>query len=190
VDPVTAQQNFKFALNALYSVLEPARTAGAESAYIVRDGAAYGIRPSADLWIDVDQFLKEVKASRSDPDRMERALALYQGEYLPDARYEAWAIAERERLAMIFLENADRLTERLLEEARYEDAIDLCQRMLAQDNCWERAYRHLMIAYHGLGDYGQIARVYRRCVQTLREELDVDPAPETKALFRTLSASG
>jgi hypothetical protein len=24
----------------------------------------------------------------------------------------------------------------------------------------------------------------------LREELDVDPAPETKALFRTLSASG
>jgi DNA-binding SARP family transcriptional activator len=62
--------------------------------------------------------------------------------------------------------------------------------MLAQDNCWERAYRHLMIAYHGLGDYGQIARVHRRCVQTLREELDVDPAPETKALFRTLSASG
>uniref|UniRef100_A0A7C1JMH0 Transcriptional regulator n=1 Tax=Caldilinea aerophila TaxID=133453 RepID=A0A7C1JMH0_9CHLR len=187
-DPVTAQQNFKFALNALYSALEPGRKAGAESAYIVRDGTTYGLRPHADLWIDVDQFLREVKVARGDPERLERALALYQGDYLPDARYEAWAIAERERLAMIFLENADRLVEHLLEEARYEDAIELCQHMLAQDNCWERAYRYLMMAYHRLGDYGQIARVYRRCVQTLHEELDVDPAPETKALFRLLSA--
>jgi len=185
-DPITAQQNFKIALNALYSVLEPGRTAGAESAYVIRDGASYGIRPYADLWIDADQFVREIKAARGDPDRLQHALALYQGEYLPDARYETWAAGERERLATIFLENADRLAEQLIDRARYGEAIDLCQRILAQDNCWERAYRHLMSAYHGLGDRGQIARTYQTCCQALREELDVEPAPETNALYARL----
>ena len=69
---------------------------------------------------------------------------------------------------------------------RYSEAIDLCQRILSQDNCWERAYRQLMLAYHGLGDRGQVARAYQRCVQTLRQELDVDPAPETVALWERL----
>ena len=187
-DPVTAQQNFKIALNALYQVLEPARAAGADSAYILREGSTYVLRPHADLWLDADEFLAAVKAARRQPELLHTALALYQGEYLPDARYETWAAGERERLAAIFLENADKRVERLLEQADYAAAIDLCQRILSQDNCWERAYRHLMLAYSGLGDRGQLARTYQRCVQTLREELDVDPAPETAALWLRLKA--
>lgn len=185
-DPSTALQNFKIALNALYSVLEPGRKAGAESAYVLRDGASYGLRPNADIWIDADHFVRETRSARNDPAQLQRALALYQGEYLPDARYETWAAGERERLATIFLESADRLVEHLLDRAHFVQVIDLCQRILAQDNCWERAYRHLMSAYHGLGDHGQIARTYQRCVQTLREELDVAPAPETEALYARL----
>jgi DNA-binding SARP family transcriptional activator len=185
-DPGAAQQNFKIALNALYQVLEPARDSGADSAYILRDGTTYVMRPHADLWIDADQFLVDVKVARGEPYLLQQALALYQGEYLPDARYETWAAGERERLAAMFLESADKLVERLLEQALYSDAIDLCQRILSQDNCWERAYRHLMLAYNGLGDRGQVARAYQRCVQTLRQELDVDPAPETEALYARL----
>lgn len=186
-DPGAAQQNFKIALNALYQVLEPARDPGAESAYILREGTAYGLRPHADLWLDADAFLAAVKAARGRLAALQDALALYQGEYLPDARYETWAAAERERLAAIFLESADTLVERLIEQARPGEAIDLCQRILAQDNCWERAYRHLMLAFHALGDRGQVARAYQRCVQTLRDELDVDPAPETQALYAKLT---
>ncbi len=186
-DPGAAQQNFKIALNSLYQVLEPARDAGADSAYILREGSTYVMRPHADLWIDADQFLSDLKAARGTPDALPRALALYQGEYLPDARYETWAAGERERLAAIFLESADKLVESLTGQARYGEAIDLCQRILSQDNCWERAYRHLMLAYHGLGDRGQVARTYQRCVQTLRQELDVDPAPETEALYARLT---
>ena len=186
-DPGAAQQNFKIALNSLYQVLEPARDAGADSAYILREGSTYVMRPHADLWIDADQFLSDLKAARGTPDALPRALALYQGEYLPDARYETWAAGERERLAAIFLESADKLVESLTGQARYGEAIDLCQRILSQDNCWERAYRHLMLAYHGLGDRGQVARTYQRCVQALRQELDVDPAPETEALYARLT---
>jgi DNA-binding SARP family transcriptional activator len=130
--------------------------------------------------------VKVVKHPLPGLDSTLQALALYQGEYLPDARYETWAAGERERLAAIFLEAADKLSEHLIADARYSEAIDLCQRILSQDNCWERAYRNLMASYYKLGDRGQVARTYQRCVQTLREELDVAPAPETKALYERL----
>jgi hypothetical protein len=138
-DPLTAQQNFKIALNALYGVLEPRREPGAESAYIVREGSTYSLRPHADLRLDADQFVEAVRAAHGETAALGAALALYGGEYLPDARYETWAAGERERLAAIFLQSADTLAERLIAAGRPAEAIDLCRRILDQDNCWERA---------------------------------------------------
>jgi DNA-binding SARP family transcriptional activator len=187
VDPATAQRNFKITLNALYQALEPEREPGSESAFIFREGTTYSLRPNADLCLDADQFVQAVRhASPSDFDLLQRAVALYQGEYLPDTLYETWAAEERERLATLFLESADLLAEMLIERKCYSEVIDLCQRILAQDNCWERAYRHLMLAYDHLGNRGQVGRTYQHCIQTLREELDVSPAPETEGLYQRL----
>lgn len=186
-DPVTAQRNFKITLNALYQALEPERAPGADSAFILREGSTYSLRPTADLWLDAEEFMQHTRRSLGrDLDELQRAVALYQGEYLPDSLYETWAAEERERLAALFLETADHLVETMLQQSRYIEAIELAQRVLAQDNCWERAYRHLMIAYDKLGDRGQVGRTYQRCVQVLRQELDVSPAPETCALYETL----
>lgn len=186
-DPATAQRNFKSTLNALYQVLEPERDPGSDSAFILREGSTYTLRPHADLWLDAEEFMQCARRSSGrDLDELQRAVALYQGEYLPDALYETWAAEERERLAALFLETCDHLVETMLQQSRYAEAIELAQRVLTQDNCWERAYRHLMIAYARLGDRGQVGRTYQRCVQVLREELDVSPAPETHALYQTL----
>jgi LuxR family transcriptional regulator, maltose regulon positive regulatory protein len=195
LDPATAQRNFKVTLNTLYHVLEPEREPGSESAYIIREGTTYGMRPGMDLWLDTDAFCSALACAANLSDEQpalaatefERALQFYQGEYLPEARYEVWAAAERERLAVLFLRSADRLSELYIQEARFQEAIDLSQRILGSDNCWERAYRHQMLAYHRLGDRGQVARTYQRCMQTLRKELDVAPAPETETLYTALT---
>jgi ATP/maltotriose-dependent transcriptional regulator MalT/DNA-binding SARP family transcriptional activator len=189
-DPVTAQRNFKITLNTLYQVLEPEREAGSESAFIFREGSTYGLRPSADLWLDAEEFSKAAKAAKENPAWLQKAMELYKGEYLPDTLYETWAAEESERLSTLFLECADRLAEILVGKKRFGEAVDLCQRILGQDNCWERAYRHLMLAYDGLGDRGQVGRTYQRCVQTLRDELDVSPAPETQKLYEQLVGNG
>jgi DNA-binding SARP family transcriptional activator len=196
-DPAAAGRNFKVTLNTLYHVLEPERDPGSESAFIGREGSSYSLRPGADLWIDAEQFAALVARTQAPsgltPSEaiplLEEALALYKGDYLPEALYETWAAGERERLAVLFLSAADRLAELYLDSACYDRAIDVCHRILTADNCWERAYRYLMVAYHGLGNRGQIARVYQRCVQNLREELDVSPAVETAALFASLTDS-
>jgi ATP/maltotriose-dependent transcriptional regulator MalT/DNA-binding SARP family transcriptional activator len=187
-DAATAQRNFKIILNALYQVLEPEREPGSDSAYIQREGTIYSLRPGADIWLDAEQFIQAARLAASNPDLdlLQRAVDLYPGEYLPETLYETWAAEERELLATVFLECADKLTEFYLQQNCYTDVIELCQRTLAQDNCWERAYRHLMLAYSHLKDRGQVGRTYQRCVQTLREELDVSPAPETEKLYQTL----
>jgi DNA-binding SARP family transcriptional activator len=40
-----------------------------------------------------------------------------------------------------------------------------------------------------LGDHGQAARAYHRCVEALREELEVPPSAETEQFYRTLIAN-
>lgn len=189
-DAATAQRNFKITLNTLYQVLEPDRDAGSDSAFIVRDGTTYTLRLNADLWLDSDHFTRltreGLKSTSNSMTMLEKAVALYRGEYLPDSLYESWAAEERERLATFFLEAADKLCELYIQNNRYTETIDLCQRILTRDNCWERAYRHLMLAYNALGDRGQLARIYQRCQQTLKDELDVPPSQETQDLYKNL----
>ena len=189
-DRATAQRNFKITLNTLYQTLEPEREPGSELAFILREGTIYSLRPGADIWLDTEQFTEAVHraASTPDPGLLQRAVSLYPGEYLSETLYETWAAEERERLAALFLETADRLADMLIQRENYSEAIDLSQRILSQDNCWERAYRHLMLAYDRLGDRGQVGRTYQKCVQTLREELDVSPAPETEKLYEELTS--
>jgi LuxR family maltose regulon positive regulatory protein len=192
-DPISARRSFKSTLNTLYQVLEPEREPGSDSAFIMREGSTYALRPHADICLDADQFIRLVQQSGMNTapsiPLLQQAIDLYQGEYLPDTLYETWAAEERERLAATYLQTADRLSERLLEDQQYSQVIDLCQRILAQDDCWERAYRHLMVAYHHLGDHGQLARAYQRCAQTLQDELEVLPSAETTSLYKELIGS-
>lgn len=186
-DMATAHRNFKIALNTLYQVLEPERDPGSDSAFIFRDGTTYALRPHADMWVDAEKFSMLVRqAGKTDAERLQSAIELYRGDYLPESVYEPWVAEERERLASLFLESADRLTEMLIAREQFAEVIDLSQRILARDKCWERAYRHLMYAYHRLGDRGQLGRAYQRCMQALREELDVSPSPETQELYERL----
>lgn len=189
-DQATAQRNFKITLNTLYQVLEPDRDPGSDSAFIVRDGTTYTLRPHADLWLDADQFVRAAREGlRSVPahlQSLEQAVAMYHGDYLPDALYETWASEERRQLSVMFFEAADKLASLYLQAQRYPEAIDLSQRVLLRDNCSERAYRHMMTAYNGLGDRGQLARTYQRCLQTLKDELDVMPSQETQDLYKIL----
>ncbi len=193
-NPEASDRNFKVALSSLYRVLEPNRTAGSESAYIIRDDSRYYLRPEADLWLDVDEFISLVQLGESLQEispleavaAFEKAVDLYLGDFLPDIRYETWAATKREQLSVIYLQTADHLCEHYLASQNPEQVIQLCQEIIAEDNCWERAYRHLMAAYDQLGDHGQVARTYQRCVDALQQELDISPSPETLASFQNL----
>ncbi len=111
------------------------------------------------------------------------AVDLYAGDYLPDALYEDWVSAERERLLTLYLSGASRLAELLLQRREEQEVITLAESILARDRCWEEAYRILMLAYDRRGNRPQAVRAYHRCTSALREELDLDPMPETTRFY-------
>lgn len=191
--PSIAARDFKVALNALNHALEPAR-GDAAPAFIARVESAYGLRTDADVWIDADEFAQTIaRAEKSDGDvaldAYPRALALYHDDYLiTDARYDDWAIAERERLLALYLRAADRLAAELLARRAFDDAVAWCEKILARDRCWEHAYRLMMRAYAEQGDRAQVRRVYARCVRALREDLDVEPSAATVEAYRQVGS--
>jgi LuxR family maltose regulon positive regulatory protein len=190
LDGERADRDFKVALNALLTGLEPERRPRAESPFVQRQGAAYGLVPAM-CDVDADRFSERVnsgaRAERSDPERAiehyRAAVDLYGGDYLPDALYEDWASAERERLLTLYLSSASRLAEILLESQEDQEAITLAEAVLARDACWEEAYRVLMRAHQRRGNRPQAVRAYQRCVSALRDELGLEPMPETQRLY-------
>lgn len=197
LDPETARRDFKVALSTLCKVLEPDRPEGTPSAYIVRDGSRYGLRPNADLWLDVEEMEALIaegdRLLEEDPDgameRYRRALALYRGDYLEDCLYEDWCSEERERLTTLYLRTADRVVELLAQREAWEEVLAVCPEILARDPCWEPAYRWMMIAYARTGRRAQAVRVFRRCVERLREDLQVEPSPATVQLYEEICRS-
>ncbi len=197
LDPETARRDFKVALSTLCKVLEPERPDNAPSAYIVRDGSRYGLRPGADLWLDVEELEALIaegdRLLETDPEgalgRYRQALALYQGDYLEDCLYEDWAGEERERLLTLYLRTADRVADLLARQEEWEAVLTVCQGILARDPCWELAYRWMMLAYARTGRRVQALRAFRRCAQRLREELQVEPSPATVQLYQTIRNS-
>ncbi|MBN1955951.1 MAG: tetratricopeptide repeat protein [Anaerolineae bacterium] len=197
LDPETARRDFKVALSTLFRVLEPERERGAPSAYVLRDGSLYGLRPEADLWLDAEIFEKWAKQGdhlyRKAPsvalEPYRQAFNLFQGEFLQDCLYEEWASEERERLLTRYLRTADRLARILIEEEEWEEVIEICGAILARDDCWEQAYRMTMRAYAALGNRAQALRTYQRCEKRLHDELGIEPSAATAQLYKSILAS-
>ena len=198
LSPEAAGRDFKVALNALNKAIEPGHSSEAPFSFLAREGTSYQLRPEADIWIDSTEFERECETGirllgTSDTgeavSHLQSALHLYRGDYLPDALYEDWASDERERLLSLFLRAADKLAEAYVESARYDEAIEVCQRILARDPCWERAYRMMMMSHERQGNRSLATRSYQRCVDALREELGAEPSPATTALYRQVLES-
>ena len=194
LDPDGAVRDFKIAFSAMCSVLEPDRKRNAPSAFVVRDGSRYGLRDEADIWLDAAEFEKLLDQGdhlyQKDVVRAvggyETAVTLYEGDYLQAYPYETWSHEERERLRARFLHAADRLAQWLADQAAWERVVTLSQTILQQDDCWENAYRLLMLAHIQLGNRVQALRTYQRCETILQAGLGVTPAPATVQLYETI----
>ncbi|MEW6230938.1 MAG: BTAD domain-containing putative transcriptional regulator [Chloroflexota bacterium] len=192
-----ARRDFKVALNAMNNALEPGRRSGAEAFYVSRQGQCYGFVPGSGYWLDAEEFESLVdrgmrladRADRRAAEVLQRALALYKGDYLQDCLYEDWASAERERLLALYLRALEKLAQLMAEKGEHQACIQACHRILARDQCWEEAYRLLMQCYSQLGNRAMALRTYERCVEALRQELGIGPMAQTVSLYEDMARS-
>jgi non-specific serine/threonine protein kinase len=152
--------------------------------YLLADDISISINPKADYWLDAAALSS--KPTEGEPlEDLTDAVSAYQGELLPGF-YEQWVALERERLRATFEQRMETLLGRLADEECWADVLDWGERWIALGSMPEPAYRSLMVAHAALGNIGKVAAVYERCVQSLRDELGVEPSEQTKLLYQQL----
>jgi DNA-binding SARP family transcriptional activator len=161
------------------------RALGRDAIYF--DGNCYQIHPELGYWFDVAEFerLLEGTGPGRRVERLQQAIALYQGDFLEDC-YADWCLPTRERLRERCLKALDELVERLLGRRQYRQAIQTLRRGLEMDDLQEKFHCQLMRAYALSGQRSQAIGQYRRCADILERELSTAPSPETTALYRRI----
>jgi TolB-like protein/tetratricopeptide (TPR) repeat protein len=139
--------------------------------------------------VDVSEF--EAVAGSPDPDKLERAATLYQGDLLEgispgSAQFEEWLRAERERLHELALETFAKLLAHQMKLGASEPAIQTALRLLSLDPLQEATHRALMRLYARQGRRAAALRQYQVCVDALQRELGVEPEEATKQVYREL----
>lgn len=185
LDPDAAAQNLKVALNALNRTLEPTRETGQLPFFITRRDTLYGVNPAAHISLDVDDFL-QLSTSEKIED-LQDAVAVYQGDYLGENYAESWASALQQTLRDTYIQTSLRLARLLFESDRWDESMRVCHDMLSTDPCNESVFQLLMHSQAARGNRAAVQSIYQRCCAILREDLDVDPSPDTTALYKQLT---
>ncbi len=153
-------------------------------ALLLVDDVTIAFNTATDYWLDVECVAQPLEEAGTADDLM-RAVTVYTGELLPGF-YDEWVQLERERLQAQFERKLMLLLERLVEGQRWADVLHWGERWIALGYTPEPAYRALMMAHAGLGDMASVAESYRRVVEALERDLDVEPSAQTRALYEKL----
>ena len=144
------------------------------------------------LWVDRDAFLQVLREANASVDREQRrsllefALSLYQGDYLPEVRYEPWCMGEQERLRLLFVQAAVEFAAIACEQGHYGEALGATERALRAEPTWEDGYIWQMRAYAGMYNRAMVMQTYHTCQRVMKQELGVAIGPTTHRIFEGL----
>jgi DNA-binding SARP family transcriptional activator len=144
---------------------------------------------TAGIEVDVSRF--EARASAGSATELAEAAELYQGDFLDgfvlrEPLFEAWLMAERERLLGLAMGTLGHLLEQQRAAGELEPAIRTALRLLALDAGHELAHRALMQLYVHQGRRAAALRQYQTCMNTLRREVGTEPDAETRQLYHEI----
>lgn len=191
VSPNRARNNLNVAINGIRQAFR----AVINVPVIIYKSSTYGMSHELQFWVDVEEFEQLVDSGRhlesqgklkASIDDCEAAISLYQGDFLEENPYEGWTVLPRERLRLAYLVTLDHLSQIYYHQGKYATCIALSQLILSRDRCREDAHSMLMRCYNHQGQDHMALRQYQACVEALRLELDVTPAPETTKLYEQI----
>lgn len=177
------------ARKAIYQSLTPER----EHLFLrQRDKFIELAAPEVKLWIDVEEFRRIAGKglTTNDPNLLKQAAALYTGDLLPDAVYEQWTFAPRERLRDLYLLVLHRLAEHSIEtENKSQKAHLWLDKILTCDPTDEAAHRAKMRLYSSANRKTAAQRQYKNLKKLLETEFQILPEAETEKLYREICGS-
>ncbi len=167
-------------------------------AYLISEHAVVGFNSASDHWLDVAAFedgVQSLRALAATPhdtagwQRAETAIGHYTGDLL-EGFYDDWALRERERLRLLYLDSlATLLTHHTAADA-LDAALQCGQQILTLDPLREDVHRALIRLHLRRGHRALALHQYEQCRTLLDEELGIPPMEETQALCSALLPPG
>ncbi|MCP4967755.1 MAG: hypothetical protein GY926_21290 [bacterium] len=180
---------------AVYTIRKALRPANDVRKIVVFKDDSYQINPAIEGWTDVDDFELHVRSGQraeleGDLDRAQemysRAEQRFRGDFLEDAPYEDWAIADRSRLRLVYVEVANRVADLLEDAGEISRALAVSGRVLRIEPCDEESHRRAMRCYTKTDQRTLAIRQYRRCAEQLEQIYGLTPSPATTELHDSL----
>src|SRR5215217_932875 len=162
----------KAASNSLRSTLYTARNVldpAIGSRYLASEDESLVLCPEGELWVDVDAFEQAAATARGAKEvaTYRAVLDLYDGDLLPEDRYEEWTEGKREELRQLYLALLVELA--VLHEERDEHslAIKALRKVTAEESTSEEAHVALMRLHALSGRPERALAQYERLRDTL-----------------------
>jgi ATP/maltotriose-dependent transcriptional regulator MalT/DNA-binding SARP family transcriptional activator len=185
-----ARRSLQVTVSAARSVLD---VPGA--ATVLETGSRmYRLNLPATARVDADDFQRLAAAALGEPPgprrraALERAVAAWSGEPLPEERYAAWALVYRERLLDTHRHLLRELLDACSEAGDPPGAIAAARSLVLLDVLDEGARRELIRAYARAGRRADALREFMELRRALVDELGVEPDAETAALHARVLA--
>ena len=141
-------------------------------------------------WLDTWAFESLVDEASVVPNealgKLEKAVSIYRGHFLPADDGEPWTASTRERLRSKFLRSVEKLCHLYEQQGEIERAVDCYHSALEVDDLSEKLYRNLMTCHNKLGQKADAVSVYNRCCRVFSAALGVGPSEETEAVYRAI----
>ncbi|HKZ83910.1 MAG TPA: BTAD domain-containing putative transcriptional regulator [Anaerolineae bacterium] len=181
--PDTSDANARNSLrHALWTLR---RALGADGQYLLADDLTITLNADSDCRFDF-AVLDQKPTVEWSADDLIGIVSEYGDDLLPGF-YDEWVVLERQRLQVVFEHKMKLLLDRLVEARRWEDVLEWGERWIVLGYTPEPAYRALMVAHAGLGDVSKMAATFRRCVESLKTELGVEPSEQTRTTYEQLA---
>ena len=187
-----ALSNLRYSLSDLRRAIED-HAAEPPFLLITRDSLQFN--RGSDCWIDVMAFVEGVGADKNLPeylDQLEKTVDLYRGGFLEgfslddSPAFEEWTLLTHERLARQASSALHTLAEAYEELGDYEQAQSYAYRQLALEPWDETAHQSLMRLLVLCGQRSAALAQYETCREVLANELGVEPAEQTRELYRQI----
>lgn len=181
-DRQAAVDFYHHAISALRRILEPDITDRRfQSRYlgVNEESVKLLLPPGSDT--DYDEFERSLQ--KKD---WERAIELYQGEYLPMYCDSEWTISLRQHYADQFERVLLTQATELLTNGDAQTCLELSKRVLTQNSWQEQAVELGMRAALKLGDRSSAIKLYKKLEKTLDNDLGISPQIELQQLYKEI----
>jgi predicted ATPase/DNA-binding SARP family transcriptional activator len=192
----TDYEQAKALANLRHTLWEVAQFIG--EGWVLAEHDTIFLNPRGELTLDVAQFRSLLRQAATQPDPAQRndllvdVAHLYRDHFMSGfslkggSNFNEWMFALGEALRNEFADALQMLVEGYIASGQTASAIPYAQRLISLDPMNEAANRTLMDLYARSDQTPAAIKQYQALEKLLRKELNVDPQPETREIYKRI----